>query len=73
MLILTYFSYQSHWQFINWGQGLAIFVPVDGNATGAEFYTSERDTPGNIVFNIVVNVQLRQSQSLRLIILPYLL
>ena len=39
------------------------FVPVDNNATGAEFYTSEGDTPGNIVFNIVVNVQLRQSQS----------
>ena len=49
------------------------FVPVDNNATGAEFYTSEGDTPGNIVFNIVVNVQLRQSQGLRLIILPYLL
>ena len=42
---------------------IANFVPVDNNATGAEFYTSEGDTPGNIVFNIVVNVQLRQSQS----------
>ena len=41
------------------------FVPVDNNATGAEFYTSEGDTPGNIVFNIVVNVQLRQSQGLK--------
>ena len=39
---------------------MAIFVPVDDNATGAEFYTPERDTPGNIVFNIVVNVQLPQ-------------
>ena len=38
---------------------------MDDNATGAEFYTSERDTPGNIVFNIVVNVQLRQSQGLK--------
>ena len=44
---------------------IANFVPVDNNATGAEFYTSEGDTPGNIVFNIVVNVQLRQSQSLK--------
>ena len=26
---------------------MAIFVPVDVNATGAEFYTPERDTPGN--------------------------
>ena len=26
---------------------MAIFVPVDDNATGAEFYTPERDTPGN--------------------------
>ena len=26
---------------------MAIFIPVDVNATGAEFYTPERDTPGN--------------------------
>ena len=26
---------------------MAIFVPVDVNATGTEFYTPERDTPGN--------------------------
>ena len=36
------------------------FFSVDDNATGAEFYTPERDTPGNIVFIIVVNVQLPQ-------------
>jgi len=29
---------------------MAIFVPVDDNATGAEFYTPERDTPGNRTF-----------------------
>ena len=47
------------------------FVPVDNNATGAEFYTSEGDTPGNIVFNIVVNVQLRQSQNFKNTLLQY--
>ena len=26
---------------------MAIFISVDVNATGAEFYTPERDTPGN--------------------------
>ena len=48
---------------------MAIFIPVDVNATGAEFYTPERDTPGNkisylllIFFLKIVIVRLLQKK-----------